>query len=78
MPIITVRVDGDLKKRMEALPQINWSEVMRRAIIEEIERANGRDIATALLLNEKNRIKPEGRYDSTEEIRRWRSLLIPQ
>ena len=37
MPSITVNVDDDLKARMEAHPEINWSEVTRQAIQEKIE-----------------------------------------
>ena len=37
MSSITVNVDDDLKARMEAHPEINWSEVTRQAIQEKIE-----------------------------------------
>lgn len=37
MPSITVNVDESLKERMEAHPEINWSEVTRQAIQEKIE-----------------------------------------
>jgi hypothetical protein len=36
MPNITVNVDDELKERMEAHPEINWSEVTRQAIEEKI------------------------------------------
>lgn len=35
MPTITVRVDEELKKRMDRHPEINWSEVTRQAIDEK-------------------------------------------
>jgi predicted transcriptional regulator len=35
MPTITVRVDEDLKERMDRHPEINWSEVTRQAISEK-------------------------------------------
>lgn len=35
MPTITVRVDEDLKERMDRHPEINWSEVTRQAITEK-------------------------------------------
>lgn len=38
MPTITVRVDEDLKERMEHHPEINWSEVTRQAITEKTAR----------------------------------------
>ena len=37
MPTITVNVDDDLKTRMEAHPEINWSEVTRQAIEEKLD-----------------------------------------
>jgi len=37
MPTITVNVDEDLKARMEAHPEINWSEVTRQAIAEKLD-----------------------------------------
>src|SRR5690349_8428646 len=38
MAIITMRIDDTLKKKMEAMRQINWSEVARRAIEEKIRQ----------------------------------------
>jgi|ECHhosMinimDraft_1075155.scaffolds.fasta_scaffold04661_3 Arc/MetJ-type ribon-helix-helix transcriptional regulator len=77
MPMITVRVDQELKTKMEEHPEVNWSEVIRKAIRDELEKVGKRDVATALLLNEKNRISGQ-QTESSEEIRRWRSLLTPQ
>jgi hypothetical protein len=36
MGMISVRVDGELKERMEQHPEINWSVVTRQAINEKI------------------------------------------
>jgi len=72
MAIISVRVSDEIKKRMDRLKHINWSEVIRRAIIKTLEEEEGRNLARAVLLNEKIRKKaPEG-WDSTEIIRYWR------
>ncbi|MCX8183755.1 MAG: type II toxin-antitoxin system ParD family antitoxin [Crenarchaeota archaeon] len=72
MAIISVRVSDEVKKRMEKLSHVNWSEVLRKAILRVLEEEEGRNLALALLLNEKVRKKaPEG-WDSTEFIRRWR------
>jgi len=38
MPTITVAVDEALKERMEQHPEINWSEVTRQAIDEQLTR----------------------------------------
>ena len=37
MPTVTVNVDADLKDRMEANPEINWSEVARSAFEEKVD-----------------------------------------
>ncbi|MFP4115810.1 MAG: hypothetical protein ACLFTQ_01195 [Candidatus Aenigmatarchaeota archaeon] len=37
MPNITLSVDEDLKKMMEEHKEINWSQVARKSIKEEIE-----------------------------------------
>lgn len=37
MAIITVRIDDELKKEMDELSYINWSEVIRQSIIKTIE-----------------------------------------
>ncbi len=35
---ITVRVDPEIKRRMKRFSYINWSEVVRRAILERLRR----------------------------------------
>lgn len=37
MPKITVNIDDKLKDRMDAHPEINWSEVARTAYKEKVE-----------------------------------------
>ncbi len=72
MSTITVRIDPEIKKRMKKYSYINWSEVVRRAIIEKLREEEKRNLAEALLINEKLRKKaPEG-WDSAEVIRLWR------
>ncbi len=69
---ITVRIDPEIKKRMKKYSHINWSEVVRRAIIEKLNEEEKRNLAEALLINEKLRRKaPEG-WDSAEVIKLWR------
>ncbi len=71
MAVISVRVDRETKRKMDAYKHINWSEVIREAIREKI-RSEQRNLARAVLLNEKLRKKaPEG-WDSTRMIRFWR------
>ena len=75
MPIITIKISEELKRRMREMRHINWSEVVRNAIKRRIEMESGRNIAKALLLNEKNIVKPDKGFSSTEFIRRWRERV---
>ena len=72
MANISVRVDEKMKKEMERLKQVNWSEVIRVAIKERLNQEKQKNLAKAVLINEKIRkIAPKG-YDSTSVIREWR------
>ena len=75
MPIMTVKISEELQRRMREMRHINWSEVVRDAIRKRIELESGRNIAKALLLNERNIIKPDKGFSSTEFIRRWRERV---
>jgi len=70
MPVISVRVDDELKRKMDKYRYINWSEVIRTEIAKIIERFESRNLAEALLINEKLRRKST--VDTTEIIREWR------
>ena len=77
MPIMTTRVDAKIKKEVDSLPHINWSEVMRQAILQKLEeeraRRKPRDIErirSAIQRIDQLRRPCEG--DTTEELRRWR------
>jgi len=72
MAIISVRVSDDIKRRMDRLKHINWSEIVRRAIIKTLEEEEGRNLARAVLLNEKIRKKAPRGWSSVEAIRYWR------
>ena len=69
---ISVRLDKKLKKEMEKYKEVNWSEVIREAIRAHLKQEKQRNLAKAVLLNEKIRKKaPEG-YDSVNIISEWR------
>ena len=72
MPMISFRVSEELKRRMEELKHINWSEVLRKAILETLEREQGANLAKAVLINERIRKKPPKGWNSTKTIRFWR------
>jgi len=72
MPVISVRVSDDIKRRMERFKHINWSEVIRRAIVKVLEEEERRNLAKAVLLNERIRKKAPKGWSSVEVIRYWR------
>jgi Arc/MetJ-type ribon-helix-helix transcriptional regulator len=72
MKTLTVKVDEELRERMKKLKHVNWSEVIRESIRKKIEEENGRNIAEAVLLNEKLRKPAPKGWDSTKVIRGWR------
>lgn len=69
---ISVRVDEKLKKEMEELKEVNWSEIIREAIRLRINQEEQKNLAKAVLLNEKIRKSAPKGYDSTNIIREWR------
>jgi hypothetical protein len=80
MPIFTVRVDEELKRKMNDLKEVNWSEVTRAAIEEKVRememwrRVDVQRLKLASTETDDLRRKVEG-WSSTSEIRRWRSRV---
>ena len=37
MPTLTLAVPEDLKREMDSIPELNWSEIARRAIVEKVK-----------------------------------------
>ena len=75
--MITVRVDKKMKKRMAERRDVNWSDVVREAILQKIESQQERNLGMAVLLNERNVITPDKGFDSTRVIREWRQRARP-
>jgi Arc/MetJ-type ribon-helix-helix transcriptional regulator len=71
MAIITVRVDEETKRLMREI-RINWSDFIRNAIRDKIEEERGRNLAKAVLINEKLKRKSRGEAKAEEIIRRFR------
>jgi len=76
--VVSFRIDEKMKRKMDELKHVNWSEIVRRAIAETISRE---EIQTrrkdqdkmrmaALMAEELSRRIPG--WSSVEEIRRWR------
>ncbi len=57
---------------MWALRNINWSEVVREAILRRLELEEKRNLAKAVLLNEELRREAPKDWNSVEVIRFWR------
>ncbi len=75
MSMITVRIDKKMKKRMGEKRDVNWSDVVRRAIAQKIDGDEERNLAIAVLLNERNVTTPDEGYESTKAIREWRKNI---
>jgi len=72
MTNISVRIDPELKEKMDSLKHLNWSEIIRKAIKSEIQNETEISKAKAVLLNEKIRkIAPEN-FNSVDIIRKFR------
>ncbi len=72
MAIVTLRVDEEMKRKMERQRHINWSEVLREAINRKLGQEGGRNLAKALLINDDLRRKAPRGWDSVKVIRYWR------
>ena len=72
MTNISVRIDSELKKKMDSLNHLNWSEIIRQAIKERIDEETEKNLAKAVLLNEKIRKKAPENFNSVDIIRRFR------
>jgi hypothetical protein len=72
MSVVTVRVDEKTKRRMGQLKHVNWSSVLREAIERKLEQEKNRDLAKALLANDKLRRPAPAGWDSAKAIRFWR------
>ena len=72
MANFSVRIDSELKKKMNSLKHLNWSEIVRKAIKSEIRNETETNKAKAVLLNEKIRKKAPKDFNSVEIIREFR------
>ncbi|HEC37007.1 hypothetical protein LCGC14_1085880 [marine sediment metagenome] len=72
MTNISVRIDPELKEKMDSLKHLNWSEIIRKAIKSKIQNETEMNKAKAVLLNEKIRKKAPENFNSVEIIRRFR------
>ena len=72
MTNISVRIDPELKEKMNSFKHLNWSEIIRKAIRSEIQNETKINKAKAVLLNEKIRKIAPNDFNSVEIIRKFR------
>jgi hypothetical protein len=79
MTTMSTKIPEKLRKRVEKLSHINWSEVMRLSIVKKVEEEEERmmyrdrkSIENSLKKMKKLRRKAQG--DTTEELRTWREV----
>ncbi len=72
MTNISVRIDPELKKKMDSLKHLNWSEIIRKAIKSKIQDETEINKAKAVLLNEKIRKIAPKDFNSVDIIRKFR------
>ena len=75
MSTISFRISKELKEKMKSIDHINWSDILRKAIEQAIENEAKKNLALAVLLNERFVLTPDEGWKSTEEIRRWREIV---
>jgi Arc/MetJ-type ribon-helix-helix transcriptional regulator len=66
---ITVRVPKNIRKEMKRLKHINWSEVIRQAIAEELKKDRMKRASQKI---DELRSKSKVKWDSAAVIREWR------
>nr|MDO8075885.1 CopG family transcriptional regulator [Candidatus Freyarchaeota archaeon] len=70
MSVFTVRIPRELKERMEALRDVNWSEVARKAFEEKIKSEEMK--RAAKMAEEIRKSSKVTEWSGVEEIRKWR------
>lgn len=84
---ITIRIPEDLKRKMDGVKKVNWSEVVRRAIVdrlkmgEKLKTKNWEFVARASKKSDDiresfERLCGKSDYDSAETIRSWRDARL--
>ncbi len=67
----SISLPQNLKREMDA-SEVNWSAYLREAISERLKGEAERNVAEAVLLNERLRRKAPKGWDSAKVIRNWR------
>ncbi len=67
----SISLPGGLKREMDRV-EVNWSAFLRQAIEKRLEYEEERDVAEAVLINERLRRKAPKGWDSGRVVRAWR------
>ncbi len=70
MANVTVSVPGELKKRMEHLAGVNWSEVARQAFEDALRKKEMQGAAE--VMDELRRSTRIAGWSGVREVRKWR------
>ena len=76
MANVTVTVPEGLKKKMEQVPGVNWSEVAREAFEDTIRRKQMREAAETMDRLRESVKAPD--WSGAREIRKWRDTRRKQ
>jgi hypothetical protein len=79
MPTMSTKIPEDLKKRIEKLSHINWSEVMRFAVLKRVEEEEKRNMdrnrkSIDQSIQNMDRLRRKAQGNSTKELRAWREI----
>lgn len=79
MPTMSTKIPENLKKRIEKLSHINWSEVMRLAVLKRVEEEEKRNMdrnrkAIDQSMQNMDRLRRKAQGNTTEEVRAWREI----
>jgi predicted transcriptional regulator len=77
MAVMSTKIPDDLKARVDHFPHINWSEVMRSAILEKLIQEEQKEFhrdpkIIAESIKEMDSLRRKATGNSTEELRKWR------
>jgi hypothetical protein len=79
MPTMSTKIPETLKKRIEKLSHINWSEVMRTAVLKKVEEEEKRIMERDRKLIDQtiqkmDQLRRKAKGNTTKELRAWREI----
>lgn len=79
MPTMSTKIPEDLKKRIEKMTHINWSEIMRLAVLKKAEEEEKRimDRNSKIIdqsVHNMDQLRRKASGNTTQELRAWREI----